>query len=644
MEKTKRVKLLYYNLMIQLLRQYAQVNQIPFYIDLAEFKIAPYKLDIIRLIGRYLEHSFEATKKLIQKYSIKLLLDNFDPNQKEILSRISAFFNQFSNCTYVIISDQTLPRSLELLDYGINGYQVLFIHDISRREIRQLTRKWPNIPDHKREEFIDKIIGVLNQHNMPFNFWTLSIFLYIYSGKNTLNFNNNSELIDLYIDDLLDRNRLASDPQNRFSYQNYKLYLSGLAYRLLTEHVGSKHALKYSELVAFTEDFISQNPKRVSNTSEIISYLLDKGVFKRIEDDFITFRLNGVFEYFIAFNFNENKTFLNQVLQDDNYYLSFKNEFEIYSGFQRSEAENKDFLTTIFEKTKSVFKELMESMSGELDIRLNNSLQDKPELDFSHSINQIASTDLAPLSDDEKDDYYEQNTINVNKVSDVRPKKIYDVSTKNCEILERYLVINGRVFRNIENINDKRLINNVFDFMIEASCNLGFALILELETNVDDTKIKEFKHNDIRQFMIELMNNYLPSVVQSFVSEVIGHINLEVIILEKIRFCKTDLKNNQYKLFILNSLLIDIDLRKYKYVLDEMIEQCKMSIIRSSLLLKLMNLLLFKCYDDDKMISFLKEKLRETNLLINPKTDMQKFDQQFDRAYKVMLLKRQITQ
>ena len=127
----------------------------------------------------------------------------------------------------------------------------------------------------------------------------------------------------------------------------------------------------------------------VGNSSEIVNYLLERGILKKIDDDYVTFRLNGVFEYFIAYSFIENKAFLEKVLNDDNYYLSFRNEFEIYSGFQRSESENKEFLKRIFEKTKSAFQELNSRMEGSLDLRLNDKLKDKPLIDLTQPISEL---------------------------------------------------------------------------------------------------------------------------------------------------------------------------------------------------------------------------------------------------------------
>lgn len=273
-DKTGKTSLLY-KINIDLLSNYSQLSEIPYYLDLATYKNKSGKLDLLTHLSLHLEHSKNQTEKILKNYKFKLLLDNFDPSQKEIVQKLAGFLKEYTNSSYILTCDQTLAQSYEILDYGIDGYEKLFIHDISRSEIRQLTNKWPNIPKEKKEEFADRIIDVLKQHSMPFNFWTLSIFLWIFAGKNTLNFNSNSELIELYIDDILDRNSLASNPQNRFSYPNYKLLLSELAHELLVNHLETNYAIKYSELITFTESFKEKNIKRVGKTSEIVNHLLE---------------------------------------------------------------------------------------------------------------------------------------------------------------------------------------------------------------------------------------------------------------------------------------------------------------------------------------------------------------------------------
>jgi predicted MPP superfamily phosphohydrolase len=636
-DKTGKTSLLF-KLQIDILKNYTQLSEVPFYIDLNEYKIKPERLDIVKLVSKFLELSYEKTITILKKYAIKLLVDNFDPTQKDLIKIISDFFKKFPHSKYIIVADQTLVRSYEKLDYGIDGYTTLFIHDISRKEIRQLTNKWPNLPENRKEEFIERIIDVLKQHNMPFNYWTLSIFLWIFSGKNTLNFNSNSELIELYIDDLLDRNGLANNPQNRFSYQNFKLLLSELAHWLLTQHSSNNYSIKYSDLIRFTENFMSANPKRVGNTSDVVSYLLERGVLKKIDNDFMTFRLNGVFEYFIAFSFNENKDFLQQIINDDRLYLSFKNEYEIYSGFQRSETDNKEFLTTIYEKTKCVFSDLNDRMTGELDIRLSKILDGKEILDLSQPISELANnSDLTPLTNDEKDELLDDIPGGVEV--EVRPKRLYDVSIKDFEILERFLVINGRVFKNIENIKDKHFIEEIFDFIISSSCNLGFKLIEELESNPEN--FEELDHKIPSRILLSIINNHLPSIVQNFIHSAMGHINLESIIKDKANYYKSNQRINQYRLFILHGLLLDLDLKRHKGLIDEMIEISKIGVVKTSVLIKLLSLLLFKCYDDDKMINFLKEKIRKVNLMINPKVNMKDFDRNFEKTRKILLLKRQ---
>ena len=72
-------------------------------------------------------------------------------------------------------------------------------------KIRTLTQKWSSIPENRKDVVIDKITQIFSQLNMPTNYWTVSLFLWIFEKTNETNFHNNFELIQLYIDGILDR-------------------------------------------------------------------------------------------------------------------------------------------------------------------------------------------------------------------------------------------------------------------------------------------------------------------------------------------------------------------------------------------------------------------------------------------------------
>ncbi len=244
------------------------------------------------------------------------------------------------------------------------------------------------------------------------------------------------------------------------------------------------------------------------------------------------------------------------------------------------------------------------------------------------------------MSPEEKDQMLEEmSPIHVSD-SDVKPKQLYDITTKNFEILERFLVINARVFRNTDNIKNQKIVNEIFDFIIGASCNLGFLLIDEIESKLGEN-ISEISTKDPKKSLLQLISSFLPNLIQNFITDSVGHINLEEIILNKIKGLESSRNKNQYRLFILYFLLIDLDLKKYKNYITDIIELSTIGVIRSSILLKLYYYLLMKCYDDESMITFIRAKLQRLTLEMYPKTKANDFDKNFERTYKLLLYKRQ---
>ena len=69
---------------------------------------------------------------------------------------------------------------------------------------------------------------------------------------------------------------------------------------------------------------------------------------------------------------------MNDVLEDNNFYLSFSNEFELYAGFKR---EDQDFLNKIYSKTQFSFNKLQSEYKNvkSIDSLLNSKVLEAKE-------------------------------------------------------------------------------------------------------------------------------------------------------------------------------------------------------------------------------------------------------------------------
>lgn len=189
-------------------------------------------------------------------------------------------------------------------------------------------------------------------------------------------------------------------------------------------------------------------------------------------------------------------------------------------------------------------------------------------------------------------------------------QKLYDVTNLDAELFERYISILARVYKNMDEVDDADILTEIFDFLLETYLNFGFFLIKEIEK---DLKEKEEASEDSSKTsnILELLNNFIPILTQVTFSESIAHHNVEAIIINKIEQLKVNAKDNQYKLFILYFLLMDIDENNIIKYTDELLSLMHIGVLRYSSILKLNYYFSFNGHRSKRLRIILKRELRK---------------------------------
>lgn len=630
-DKTGKSSLLY-KVMLDLLIRSSEDKTVPFYIDAKKHKNEIEKLDFLKIMARYFEISKGKTQDLLSKFNFKFLIDNYSPDNIAFIQKFLEFKISYPKLTYVITSEETFKATYDDLGLINEKYQILYIHEITQKEARSLACKWPNIPEDKRENILAKISQIFQQLNMPMNYWTVSLFLWIFEKTNEANFHNNFELIQLYIDNLLDRKRLALDKTLKLDFEDFKTYLSELAHHLITAHHRNVYSATYSEITSFTQSYRDRNKRFVIPVEDIVQLIIQKGILKKTIDERYTFRLNGVFEYFLAFYMKDNPEFRDEIIKDTHYYLSFNNEFELYSGFKK---KDKAFVDEIYRRTISIFKPVNE---------LYNNGRTKDQIllekiteifDISEPIKKLSEQPAIALSPEKQDELIEEfNPVN-NYQAEVTEKTFYEKIELKSENLEKALFILCRVFRN-SSLNDDKFNNEIFDFILNSVCELGFLFIDE--SHIDSVDHNQEGEND--KLLMKLITNFMPLLVQTYLFDAIAQNNLERIFIEKIEELKKDKDNNQFKLLIVYFLLIDLDVRGNKKYIDHVIEDISMGILKQTTLVKLFFYVTFKSHNLPKFEQFLRERIQKQSKKIDGKKDLGIIHQQIEQSKKISFIKK----
>lgn len=599
------------------LKNYSKNGNIPFYIDFKEID----SKDLLDEIRKYYGLSREKTKEIIKNQNFRLLIDNFDINHP-FYEKLTQFLTECQNVNFIITCDYITSRLYN--DYPIDHktYQKLYLHDISRNDVRTFIERNDLISSESRDSLLEKIVSFCKQIELPLSYWTVSLIMIIHKKSKFDISKNIYNLLDLCVDEILDK-KYRVLKNSKISFSQIKAICGELAYFLLFKNSETNYSKKYSEILIKLEEYIDSNTRLKADAKEILDYLIKSGVLKAREDERITYRLNGIFEYFIAYYMSENKTFIDEIL-NDSVYLSFKNEFEIYSGIKNEDIE---FLNLIFKKTKDYFYPSNNrfQLMGHPDVILISKVSDKNDVNLKGIIKAL--NPVSPIDNEQKDalkDNFEAISIS----SGVSVKKQYDVTKLDLEIYERYISILARVFKTMDGVTDPDLLSQILDFLLETYINFGFYFIEEFEKDLEISETMEAEN------ILETISKILPFISQVNMTDNIAQYNIEKIILNKIDELKVDHKNNQYKLFILYLILMDTDEENiYKYI-DDLIKYMEIGVLKYSTILKLNYYFSFSSNSNSKLKEFLKQKIKYAQMKLDNKTDLDKLQSHLDKRRK----------
>lgn len=228
------------------LKNYIKNGNIPYYVDFKNEN----SNSLVEDIKKYYELSREKTKALIKSHNFRLLIDNFDPNNP-YTKIIDAFLTEFPNVNFVITCDYLTSRLYDDYQFDDRNYKKIYLHDISRNDVRLYIEKNEFTIKKNHDEILNKIVGFCKQLELPLNYWTVSLLLMIHKKSQIDLSKNIYNLLDLCVDEILQKkiNFLSS---SIVSYSQLKSICAHLAKFFLENNNINQYSKTYLEVLTET--------------------------------------------------------------------------------------------------------------------------------------------------------------------------------------------------------------------------------------------------------------------------------------------------------------------------------------------------------------------------------------------------------
>lgn len=625
---------------LEYLMNFTNYNRVPLFLDAKqEEPIIDDKYDITSKLRNYLEINTKDTEKLLISERLVLLIDNYRPGTA-MSNFLEIFCSNHPDTLIIAAGEDAISSTYEIgnISFGESrGLDLFYFNDLRRKEIIQYTDR-QLATEVKKKQIQDKILKLCKQMELPYNYWTISLFLLIHHKASDAYSKNLYAILDICVDEIFNKKKILLEKWP-ITYAQLKNICAQLAMFLFENYEGSVYSAPKREIIDFLTGLFSKNRRYSVSAEDIFNFFVSCGLLKLCPNDFYVFRLNGFFEYFLAYQMTQDERFKSEIISDEKKYLAFKNQLEIYSGLKNSDS---DFLKFVFEKTESKVQPLFVSYKENKDEELLEKLKIPESIEKESK--ELSIRALSSIQAAEVEDMAEGSA---SLTSEVHLMADFDPSETTIDVLGRYLSILSRVFKNIDQVNDVVIDSvKVFRKIISYYCDFSFFIIEELSkktksalASADFVNIEE--EEAFR--LLKIMSNFSPLISQMEVYDGIGHFSMENIVLDEIKELKKDSSNNQYKLFILYFFLFDLNLDNRNSLLDEAISLITMPLLRYMMSLKFNYYLAFRSDGNSVLQSVLSQKIRTIRRLIDNKTDSGAIDGSITGMKKDALINKQST-
>jgi predicted MPP superfamily phosphohydrolase len=620
-------------LQIEHLNNFSRNGRIPFYIDAKVYELSiDNKFSFEDLIRNYYETNRAKAKEILSSPNFVLLVDNYVPNSG-FATYLEQFLNDHPSIKFVVCAEENLSRTVDMKPFGNAFFEKIFFHKLRKQELVVYTEKRLG-NNSKKEEIRDRIVSLCKQLELPMNYWTISLLLLIHNKSSESYSKNLFSILDACVDEIFNKKKILLS-RHKISYDQLKKICAELAKAMFINHPSTIYGLSENEALHYIEDIISENERISMSREEIFTYLCGCGVLKqRPNDQKFVFRLNGFFEYFLAYQMTKDSSFKDDIIHDDAMFVAFKNQIEIFSGLRRDDF---DFLDTIFQKVKAKINPVFEEYDDNKDSELLQKVETKAKVEQFCKQLSIKKT-LTAIEKAKFEDQFEEPQID----SEVHIVKAIDVDNITSELLEKYISILARTFRSSDEISGRKNEKQaMFNYIIDSYCNFGYYIVDEFE-KFARKEIELDSEFDVQNFPeLELMNyisNFTPLICQVFLFDGIGHFSLERVIKSEIDSIIQKSPITEYKLFMLCFLLLDIDLEGNKDYIETIMRYIKMPVLKYAIVIKLSYYLAFKGGDNKEFQRKLSNYIQQARLNLDNSSSISDIHRQIQAKKKESLI------
>ena len=307
--------------------------------------IRPGQDRIKRLLRSSLQCDLPAEIRLatcLEEGVVTVLVDDVDFSETTPMKMLRQFITQYRKNRFIFavstltghsfsapFQDEVVPNAA----VGVS-FEHVFIKPFTRHKMRNLVQKWNSQSKVEEEKLLNRVVRELAGMQIPSTAVNGTILLMIYEGEPDYSAINRANLIDRFVEQLLQKTSYQEARRGTFDFTNKIHILSDLAEHMARQ---DKYILTENEILDVFQDYLNSKGLAQSRVG-ILQHFVEARILLPRVDITYSFRYRAFLEYFIASQMRISQAFRDWGLEETNY-SKFMNEVEYFAGLERDDGD-----------------------------------------------------------------------------------------------------------------------------------------------------------------------------------------------------------------------------------------------------------------------------------------------------------------
>ncbi|MBP2284812.1 putative MPP superfamily phosphohydrolase [Flavobacterium sp. CG_23.5] len=570
---------------IEAISKFSSSDCLPILLKFADIK----NKDLKRIFREFFSISASEIESFLNTNKIVLLIDDisFKSEHNQLIFILKEFVKKYRNIRIIGTSTHTLDNTVptEYLTHNeIFNFNLCFIQDFTSKEIKLLISKWFEGKDVDMQGNMEKLLKSFTDFKLPKTPLSVTLFLWIFERQEKKPINN-SVLVELFIENILEKTNIENIYSDTFDFTNKKRLLSYIA-RFMKDNGDSdlSYNIEYADLLKFITTYLKN--KFSGKPEKILEDFIKRGIFSYEDDDTkLRFKTAFMFHFFLALQFDYDLKFKQIVLSNDNY-LNYTEEIEYYTGLKR---DCLDILLFTQEKLNVAFSDFNDDIR-ENYVKIDSVLESKKEKSLTFHIDEKRSK---TKFDEKKLDQIFDRTLSRTPIEKDIPKKSNDnftASQNNLETkknIDTILKLASVVLKNSEDIDDFEVKLQSYKNILESS----ISFLMQYRDSLITFYLKHKKEPDFfpKNIDFNLFITVLPVMHQNVMHKWMGSQKMRPVIEDKIKNDILTLNISEYEKFMSVFLYGDIKGNNYPEIIKVFVKKSSYNYIKDLSFLKIMS-------------------------------------------------------